>query len=180
MSHHLQGMIRVCNFQTLAHNTVDGNLKHSPTFIIKYENFLPNSGRLLGSPNFGVGLGAIKAECISDFISKVFWVQILTFLYLHCKFLATCSSDAQIYYCMGPRKILNRTWFLSPCLCALYYGKKQIKTKALCSLQLVIQQGQYLAIEFLLENIHSGILNDDMELLNSYERELSLLLALNG
>jgi hypothetical protein len=31
-----------------------------------------------------------------------------------------------------------------------------------------------------LENIHSGILNDDMELLNSYERELSLLLALNG
>jgi len=39
MSHHLQGMIRVCNFQTLAHNTVDGNLKYSPTFITKYENY---------------------------------------------------------------------------------------------------------------------------------------------
>jgi len=81
---------------------------------------------------------------------------------------------------MGPRKILNRPLFLSPCLCTLYYGKKQIKTNALCSLQLVIQQWQYLAIEFLLENIHSGILNDDMELLNSYERKLSLLLVLNG
>jgi hypothetical protein len=42
---------------------------------------------------------------------------------------------------------------------------EQIRTRTLGSVQHVIQQGQYLAIEFLFENIHPGVLKDNTELL---------------
>jgi len=78
MSQHLKGMIRVCNFQTLAYNTVDGNLTHllhnTKTIFIKI-------CATLRVPEFWCWVGGHKNLGV---------FQILFQMYFGCKFLHFC------------------------------------------------------------------------------------------